>query len=304
MWFKNARVYKVDLDQSLKDIFNNPEQLEASIQSARFKPVAAQEMQSAGFAPVFGRKTEAYTFSSNHNHFFKIIEENKILPASIVAEALLDEVEARESELNRPLTKAEKTSLKTALTQKMLARAFSSRKELFLMVNSQFNFAIIAASSAKRAENACALLRQALGSFPSKPYQPRCVVEERLTSFVTECTLPEGFTLGNDTVLKSNTDEGGTVRISKEELTTDEVTTHIKAGKLITDLQLSFDNSVSFVLANDLSLKRISLTDQYLEKNLPQKTDDKVADMQGFLLVQADVFTSLVAALVKVFDCD
>lgn len=304
MWFKNARIYKLDLDQNLKSIFNNPEVMEAAMQKARFRPVGAMEMQSAGFAPVFGRHTEAYSYSFEHNHFFKIVEENKLLPSSIINQAFLDEVDSKEEELGRPLTKAEKQTLKTALTQKMVAQAFSSKKELFMLVNSQFNYAIVAASSAKRAENACALMRQALGSFPAKSYQPRCVVEERLTSFVTEHQLPEGFSLGRDTVLKSNDDDGGTVRISKEELTTDEVTNHIKAGKLITDLQLNFDNSVNFVLSQDLGIKRISLEDQYLEKNLPQKTDDAIADMQGVFIIQADMFSKLVASLIKAFDCD
>lgn len=304
MWFKNARIFKVDLDQDLKSIFSNPELLDASLKKACFRPVGALEKSFAGFAPVFGRHTEALSFSFDNNYFFKIIEESKILPSSVINQAFLDEVDNKEQELNRPLTKAEKQTLKTALTQKMLAQAFSTKKELFMMVNTKFNFAVVGVSSAKRAEDACALLRQALGSFPSKAFQPRCVVEERLTSFVTEKDLPEGFTLGYDTVLKSSNDEGGTVRISKEELTTNEVTNHIKAGKLITDLQLNFDDSVSFVISQDLGVKRIALEDQYLEKNLPQKTDDAVADMQSILIVQSDILTKMVASITKMFDCD
>lgn len=305
MWFKNARIYKVDLDENLKSIFNNPTLLEDCINKARFKPVGDMELSSAGFTPVLGRHTEAYSFSFDNNHFFKITEETKLLPKAVINQAFLDEIDNKEQELQRPLTKPEKQALKSALTQKMTAQAFKSKKDLILMVNTKHNFAIIGVTSAKRAEEACALLRQALGSFPAKSYQPRCVVEERLTSFVTQDDqLPQGFTLGFDTVLKSNTDEGGTVRISKEELTTKEVTNHIAAGKVITDLQLNYDQSVSFVLSQDLGIKRIALDDQYLERNLPQKTDDATADLQGFLIVQAEILTRLVGAITQAFDCD
>lgn len=304
MWFKNARIYTVALDDKLKSIFNNETLLEERISAERFKHVSALEVSSCGFSPIFGRNTEAFVFSHEHNHLLRFTEENKLMPNSIVNQALEDEIALKEQELNRPLKKAEKQALKTALINKMLSQAFATRRELFLWVNSRYGFAAVSATSAKRAENAITILRKALGSFPAKSFQPRCVIEDRLTSFVVTNELPECFKLGGDAVLKATDDSGSSVRVSKDNLTSDEVIAHIKAGKVVTDLQLSFNGCSQFVLSSDLTLKRISLDDQFLEHTLPQSTGDLVADMQANVIIETEVLTNLISQVAKTFDCE
>lgn len=304
MSFKNLRLYTVNLTDELKDLFSNQLLLENSIEACKFRHTMEQEMTSCGFAPLFGRNTDAYTFSSNHNHFFRFVEENKLLPSTIIREAFLDEVEKKEEELGRALKKDEKQALKLALTNQMMAKAFVTRRELLIWVNSLYGYVGVSATSAKRAENAITVLRKACnGTFPVKPLQPRCVVEDRLTSFISKGDLPEGFSLGNDCVLKSTDDTGATVRASKEDLTCKEINSHIEAGKRVTELQLDFVDNAQFVLSNELALKRISLDDQFLERSLPQKSDDKITDMQSYLLVESDVMTSIFDKIVKAFDC-
>ena len=305
MPFKSVRLYCVALDDKLKSIFSNESELDKLIADEKFRPAGQMEISSCGFAPVFGRNTEAFSFSYDGNHYFRFVEENKLLPTSVVNQALLDEIDAKEEELGRPLKKAEKTTLKTALTNKMLAQAFSSRREMMVWVNSRYGFVGVSVTSAKRAENAITYLRKALGgSFPAKAFSPRCVIEDRLTSFVSRNELPEGFKLGYDCVLKSNDDTGATVRASKEDLTCGEIQSHIKAGKQITDLQLNLNDSVSFVLNNELTIKRIAIDDTFLSQNLPQSVEDKTQDMQSYFIVEASVLTVMVDRVTKAFDCD
>ncbi len=304
MWFKNVRVYTVALDEGLKSILENEQRLEERLNEVRFKKTSQLEMSSCGFSPVFGRNTEALSYTNDHNHFFRFTEESKLLPATIINQALADEIETKEEELGRTLKKNEKAALKQALVNKMTAQAFTTRKELFLWINSRYGYVGVSATAAKRAENATTYLRKALGSFPCKSLQPRCVVEDRLTSFISKGDLPQDITLGNDLVLKSSDDTGGTIRVSKDDLTTPEILSHIKSGKVVTDVQLNFNQDLQFVLNSDLLLKRIAIEDQYLERNLPQKSDDKVADLQGQCILEADVLTQLIGKVIAVFDCE
>ena len=103
MWFKNVRFYTVDLSQ-FKDIFHDDAAMEETISKVAFKPCAAQETATIGFAPLFGKDTP-FHFSCGENHYFKLIEENKLLPASVVKEELSEIVEEKELELKRQLRK-------------------------------------------------------------------------------------------------------------------------------------------------------------------------------------------------------
>ena len=84
MWFKNARIYTVALDDGLKSIFNNETLLNEKIAAEQFKPTTQQEMSSCGFSPVFRRHTDAYVFSHDLTHFLPFTDEKKILPSAFV----------------------------------------------------------------------------------------------------------------------------------------------------------------------------------------------------------------------------
>ena len=304
MWFKNARIYSIELPDELKQLLKNEEELQHAIADKAFRPCMAQEVATLGFAPIFGKNSEAYTFSNAGNYFFKIVEENKLLPASVIKNELEAEIENKESELKRELRKNEKQALKTAITNKLLAQAFASRRELLIYLNVDKGFVAVSASSAKRCERALAMLREAFTTFPAKCFQPRCVIEDRMTSWILNTELPKSFVLGNDATLKSTDDEGGTVKVSKEDLSSEEIAVHLNAGKVVTDLQLIYDDTLILVLASDLSLKRMRPEDQYLEKNLPEKSEDAISDMAAHLCLQGDVLTNLISTITEIFDCE
>ena len=305
MWFKNAQIYGLKLTAEQSNILRDEIKFDDLLAAKAFRPCMAQELSTIGFAPLFGRLSPQMCFSSGPHHFLRLLEETKLLPSSVIKVALEDEIDKKENALGRELHKNEIQTLKTAITGQLLERAFSSQRDMLVYINTDKNFAMVSVSSAKRADRAIAMLREAFGgSFPAKHYQPRCVVEDRMTTWISKQELPQVFALGTDMTLKSVDDVGTTVRISKEDLMSDEVLGHINAGKMVTELQLIFEDSASLVLTSDLVVKRLRPEDQYLEQNLPERSDDAIADMQSLLLVQADIFERLVETLVKTFDCE
>lgn len=305
MWFKNAQIYSLQLTDEQKAVLRDDTKFEEILKQKAFRPCQAQEVATIGFAPLFGRQAEAMSFSHGPHHFVRLLEETKLLPSSVIKAALEEEVAAKEESLGRELQKNEIQTLKTAVTSKLMERAFSAQRDMLVFIDSDKGYAVVSVSSAKRAEHAIAMLREAFaGSFPARHFQPRCVVEDRMTSWIEKNELPQIFALGFDATLKSTDSEGATVRVSKEDLQSEEILGHIKAGKVITEMQLVFEDSASFVLTSDLVLKRLRPEDQYLEQNLPESVDDAVADMQSILLVQADLLDNIVDALVRTFECE
>lgn len=305
MWFKSAQIFTVDLSDAHLKVFKDETLLEEKIAARPFRPCQAQEISTIGFAPLFGRAAPAYTFTDNGCHFLRLVEETKLLPASVIKSELEVQVEEKEAQLGRELRKNEIQTLKTALVNQLLSRAFAAQRDMYVMINSEKGYAMVSVSSAKRAERAIAMLREAFdGTFPARHFQPRCVVEERMTAWLSQNDLPQVFTLGYDTTLKSSDEEGGTIRASREDLTSEEIAVHINAGKVITELQLTYEDSLSLVLTADLALKRMRPEDQYLERNLPEKVEDHLADEQAQYILQAALFTSLIDSLKGLFDCE
>lgn len=78
-------------------------------------------------------------------------------------------------------------------------------------------------------------------------------VEDRLTSWLKSGQPQSLFEIGSDTTLKSADDSGATVRLSRDDLISEEIGVHIDAGKVVTELQMTFDYSLMLVLCSDLS---------------------------------------------------
>lgn len=302
MWFKSARLYTVDLSE-LGQTVNDEIQFEDALEGCPFKPVQGNDISSIGFVPLFGNGT-TFSFKTGGGYFCKLLEETKLLPASVIRTELEELISQKEAELQRELRKNEKDALKTAITGKLLSQAFATRREMLAYVHPEHKILVVSASSAKKAEKVIAMLREAFVSFPAKVLQPRCAVEDRMTSWISDNEIPKSLVLGTDVVLKSTDDEGGVVRISREDLSSDEIAVHIQAGKVVTELQLVYDDALSLVLTSDLAFKRMRPTDQYLEKNLPEKSEDKIADLQSHLVLQGALLDELCNQILEIFDCE
>ena len=309
MWFKNLRLYTIDL-QELQGVLKDDALVEEALLKAKFKPCDAQQLATIGFAPLFvyddnGEEKPVYHFSTGNDHFFKLVEEAKLLPSSVVKAELDGLTRQKELELKKVLTKEQKAALKAAVVNKLLAQAFATRREILVWVNTENSFVGINVTSAKRAEKALAMLREAFATFPAKLLTPKCLVDERMTSWLKEnVKLPEHLKFGQETTLKSKDEDGGVIRASKEDLTSDEISVHLEAGKVVTELSLNFNDDVNFNLTSDLALKKIKLDDIYLEKNLPEKSDNEIADAQALLVIQADILNQLCDYILEIFDCD
>ncbi len=303
MWFKNARIYNVDLSEII-EIFKDEQRLDEALRQAAFTPCTAQMVASCGFVPLYGADTP-FCYRQGPHCFCLMQEENKLLPASVIKNELETQVRQREQELNRKINHDERNAMKTAVQNQLLSRAFTTRRSYLVYINPESRLCAVSASSPKRAEAVLAMLREALGTFPARILQPRCVVEDRLTAWIsTPSELPERFELGTDTVLKSPADEGGVIRASKEDLTSEEIALHIQSGKVSTEVQVIYNEALSLVLTSDLSFKRLKPLDLYLERTLPEQTDDEIANLQGQLVLQGELLNELGLAVMEIFDCD
>jgi recombination associated protein RdgC len=91
---------------------------------------------------------------------------------------------------------------------------------------------------------------------------------------------PAGFSIDRECELKQPDADKASVRYARHTLDIDELAVHIRQGKLPTQVALTWNGRVSFVLTESLTLKKIKLLDVVLEGAAPESSDDSFdADM-------------------------
>lgn len=106
------------------------------------------------------------------------------------------------------------------------------------------------------------------------------------------------FELDSDCEQKGSGDLAPTVKISKQDLTGEEVTSHIKNGKTVTELGLIWDNRIRFILTSSMTLKRICFLD-VLQDEASQKGDDMPSLAQASQIIMYQSFGALLDELVN-----
>lgn len=262
LWFKNILVYRLN-----KEIALSMDELEQQLASLAFTPCSSQDMTRTGWVSPMGERGEALIHVTGKQVMMCARKEDKILPATVIKQALQDKVEKLEGEQGRKLKKTEKATLKDEVVHTLLPRAFSKFSQTFIWLDLEKQLVIVDSGSAKRAEDNLALLRKTLGSLPVVPLNFNESVELKMTEWVRSGELPAGFTLMDEAELKAVLDEGGVIRCKKQELVSDEIATHIEAGKFVTKLSVDWEDRLQFMLCDDGSIKRIKFSETLREQN-------------------------------------
>ena len=106
MWFRNARVFRFT-----KPFDISAEELEEKLQADAFKPCGPQETSRQGWVPPLGKHGEQLVHSANGYHLIALRKEEKILPGSVVKEAVEEKAEAIEFEQGRKVRRKEKDEI-------------------------------------------------------------------------------------------------------------------------------------------------------------------------------------------------
>ena len=172
---------------------------------------------------------------------------------------------------------------------------------MYAYVDTRANWVFVDAASATRAEELLNLLRECIGSFPVLLPQVNSAPVAVMTGWLLHRNLPQDFELGQECELREPGEEGGVVRCRGVDLLSEEVETHLHAGKQVARLSLGWDERLQLVLAEDLCLRRLKFADELMKENEDIAEGDEAARIDADFALMADAIGTLQERILTLF---
>lgn len=277
MFFRNLSLFRFS-----PAVADDLKRLDEALAEHRLRPCGPLEMFTKGFVPPVGRGEEApLTHAVKACTLFTVGGEDKLLPAAVVNDELHRKVQKIAEEEGRKVGGRERKRLKEDLLNELLPRAFVRNSRMSAYVDSRHGWLVLDTSSRKSAENALTQVREALGSFPAVPLAPEEGPRVLMTDWLANGNLPAGLTLGDECELRDPaTATGAIAKCRRQDLDAEEVKEHLRNGKQVFLLGLTFDDRISFVLGEDLIIRKLKFLDVVMDE-LGDSQQDAQAEMDA-----------------------
>jgi recombination associated protein RdgC len=292
MFFRNLTLFRFPTTHKLDD-------LDRGLDECQLKPVGPLELSSRGFISPFGRDSEVFAARQRDAIWLTVGGEDRLLPGAVVNDMLarkLDEIEQKEG--RKPGGRTRKR-IKDELITDLLPRAFVKPSRTDALLDVEHGIVVVDTSSRKSGENVVSEIRRALGSFPALPLNAEVAPRSVLTGWIAGEPLPDGLALGDECELRDPVDQGAVVKCQRQELQGDEIGKHLEAGKQVTRLALTLDDHVSFVLGEDLVVRKFKLLDGAVDQLESSDRDDLRAELDARFGLMSGEVKRLFAVLEK-----
>lgn len=290
--FKNIIAYRFN-----KPFAADAAALESALEEFKFTPCGSQDISKFGFTPSFGKLGKTLVHSADGFLMVAVTTESKIIPANYIREALDEKIAAIELEEGLKALKKEKESIKDEVIQEMLPRALTRKSVTKAIIMLWLQLIVVDSSSAAKAEEMLALLRKALGSLPVVPLTFEKPIESTLTEWLKAGAAPLPFEIQDEADLKSEADDGGTVRFKQQDLREEEVLAHLATGKQAHKLALHYGNSIAFNLHSNAAIKRIRFAEEFKALNDDVGTEDPAARLDADFALHTKALANLMKSL-------
>ncbi|MFI8620233.1 recombination-associated protein RdgC [Marinomonas sp. NPDC078689] len=275
MWFKNAQIFQLKDTESL-----DTNELIDKIPEFPLKECGSQEEFSFGWLPLI-RNSEQWSLASDHCLLFRAGKEEKVLPAAVVREELEAKVAEIELIEGRKVGRKEKTDMKDELVFTLRPKAFSKRTDIWAYIDLKAKILVINSTNASMTELLFKHLQTTLGSFPMSPLQAQVSPASLMTDWLTKNEVPASLETGDECEIQDGSEEKATIRFKALEPLSEDVTRHLEQGMAVKSLALRWTDKLTFVLHEDLTLRKIKFDDALKEAAFNDSQGGGLSDMDA-----------------------
>ena len=215
------------------------------------------------------------------------------MPAAALNEALESKIfDIREQE-GRPVGRKEKQAMRDELIFSMLPQTLPRTSFEYGYFHRPDNLIYVNVGSSKKAEEFLSLMRESLGSLKAVPLGTHNPISATLSGWLRDGEAPQPFTLGDICELRASKDER-VIRFRKHDLSADEVRQHLDTGMHVKRMALTWKETLSFVIDEELAIKAMKFSDALLDKVSELDSDSDAAAFDNdfsFMHAELSAFT-------------
>lgn len=293
--FKNAVIFRINADKRLP----STSELESYLQKGKFAPCPPSAMESYGWVPPRGEKHAPLVENIGGQLILQLMTESKLLPGSVVKDKLKARLAKIEQDTGRKPKGKMAKEIKEEIIHELLPKAFTKKSAIRIWVNPKGKFIVVEAGSIKKCDRIITMLVEAFVDLKSEasviPLNTKTSPQAAMSTWLVSGLPPDEFTVDREVELKSTNEDKATVKYSRHTLDLPQVVEHIQHGKMPTKLALTHNGRVSFMLADNLTLKKVELLETALADNSDEAGFD--TDVALFTGEMSNLIPDLIKAL-------
>jgi len=298
MLFKNAVIYRLT-----KPFEITADEFMEALEGRRFVPCSGFRPSSFGWVSPLGttqsgRREDAPLLHEIGGCFLLCArKEEKVVPPSALNEAMQEKIDKIEEAEDRRIRAKEKKTIKENTLAELLPRALAKSKQVLGYISPKDRLLIINTSTISEAELFINCVRDSLGTFAVVPPQVKQVPQDVFTQWLLTRKLADDFTLGDQCDLL-DIDDTSTISCRRQDLDTQEIRSHLEAGKICTRLGICWHEDFKLSVDSELILRQIrldSVSDEHLED------EDPIAKLDAAFMNMSLEFSRFLPALFGAF---
>ena len=271
--FKNVMVYRIGegFSPALADV-------QAALEPMQFVECGASQDKSMGWVPPRGEAHGPLVESVGGQWVMKLMIESKAVPGNVVRRKVDERIAEIEAATGRKPGKKEKRELMDDVRMALLPQAFARQATVLVWMDLSKRRLVLNAGSQGKADEVMSALMKGMGGLSVTLIQTARSPQAAMAQWLLAATpdeWPADLSVERETVLKSSGEDAASVRFTRHHLANDDVRKHVQEGKLPTQLALSWDGRVAFVLTETLQLKKVQFLDGVMDEVGTDKNEDR-----------------------------
>jgi recombination associated protein RdgC len=292
MWFKNLTVYRLPADWSW-----SAAGLEEALARRPLQPCSPLEMRSMGW--VAPATSDRLLHTLGEHHLLALGVDQKLLPASIVRQEAERRARTQAESQGFPVGRRQMRALKMQVLDELRARALSRRRMTRAWIDPHGGWLVVDSASDRKAEELVETLRDTLGSLAVQKVDTERSPSACMAAWLMQSDASGPFSIEQDLELQSGEPAKSIVRYRRHPLDGKEVRAYVAGGKRPTQLGLTWNGRISFVLTEKMQIKRVEFLEVARERGDEEEVDPAEQFDLDFAVMAGELAKLIVELIVE-----